>query len=435
MAISFIEHDAQSNLQKDLLEAHPCFSKAASGCTGRIHLPVAPKCNLSCRYCNRKFGCANEGRPGVAAAILSPRQALSYLDEMVAKKPELAVVGIAGPGDPLANPEETLETLRLVKERHPKLMLCLSTNGLAFPAHALALRKLGLSHLTLTVNSLEPEILARLVSWVRDGKKIYRGMEGARFLKGAQAESLRLAADLGFLVKLNFVLVPGVNDGEVVSVASRAAEFGVHRFNILPYFPVEGSEFGREGVEEPDPESVAHARGQAARSLTVVDHCNRCRADAAGLLSEQEAPVDALVRHARSPLDGNASRVLVAVATREGALVNQHLGEATEFRIYRDDGNGPVELARRKAPEPGGSVARWQEVADVLVDCHSLLVSGCGPVPKEILTTRGLKIQVVEGLLSEILPNALKGDSLEAWSPCSGFSCGSACSGKGGDCG
>jgi hypothetical protein len=32
--------------------------------------------------------------------------------------------------DPFANPQETLETLRLIREEHPDLMLCVATNGL-----------------------------------------------------------------------------------------------------------------------------------------------------------------------------------------------------------------------------------------------------------------------------------------------------------------
>lgn len=431
MTISFIDHDTQ----KDLMERHPCYSPTAACHSGRIHLPVAPRCNLSCRYCNRKFGCANEGRPGVAAAILSPRQALAYLDEQVDANPSLAVVGIAGPGDPLANPDETLETLALVRERHPRLMICLSTNGLAFPTHAKALREVGLTHLTVTVNSLNPEILLKLVSWVKVGKSIYRGIEGTRHLKEAQAESLRLATEMGFLVKLNLVLVPGVNEGEVAAVSKKAAQNGVHRFNILPYVPVEGSEFGREGLEEPAPERVARARHIASAQLTVVDHCQRCRADAVGLLHEKEVPVEALERHARMPLDGDPNRTRVAVATREGALVNHHLGEAPEFVIYESAPDGFREIARRPAPEAGGGVARWQEVADVLGDCHRVMVSGCGGVPKEILALRGLKVDVVEGLLSDLLPAAFRGESLVSHTPCQGVSCSSGCSGKGGGCG
>ena len=80
---------------------HPCFNKASSGSCGRVHLPVAPKCNIQCNYCNRKYDCVNESRPGVTSAILKPFQALEYTRQVLEKEPRITVIGIAGPGDPM----------------------------------------------------------------------------------------------------------------------------------------------------------------------------------------------------------------------------------------------------------------------------------------------------------------------------------------------
>ena len=93
---------------------HPCFDEAARARTARVHLPVAPRCNVQCNYCNRKFDCVSEPRPGVSSVVLSPEQAADYVDRVRLEVPHLAVVGIAGPGDPFANSDKTLRTLRLV---------------------------------------------------------------------------------------------------------------------------------------------------------------------------------------------------------------------------------------------------------------------------------------------------------------------------------
>ena len=37
------------------LDRHPCYSLTGSHKFARIHLPVAPRCNIQCNYCNRKF--------------------------------------------------------------------------------------------------------------------------------------------------------------------------------------------------------------------------------------------------------------------------------------------------------------------------------------------------------------------------------------------
>src|SRR5660397_91421 len=112
------------------IENHPCFSKDAHMKYARMHLPVAPKCNILCNYCKREFDCVNESRPGVTSHLLSPTEASDLVDSVLRKMDNLAVVGIAGPGDPLANPEKTFSTFRLIKRKHPDLKLCLSTNGL-----------------------------------------------------------------------------------------------------------------------------------------------------------------------------------------------------------------------------------------------------------------------------------------------------------------
>jgi nitrogen fixation protein NifB len=96
------------------LDNHPCFNPGACKSFGRVHLPVAPRCNIQCKFCNRKFDCVNETRPGVTSAVLSPGQAMVYMEEVFAQKGNISVVGIAGPGDPFANPEVTLETLSRV---------------------------------------------------------------------------------------------------------------------------------------------------------------------------------------------------------------------------------------------------------------------------------------------------------------------------------
>ena len=143
------------------LGTHPCFNQESRHTHARIHLPVAPRCNMQCNYCNRKYSCVNESRPGVTCAILNPRQALEYLRRYTEKLKNLSVVGIAGPGDPFACPNETLETLRLVKAEFPHLLLCVASNGLNLFPYVEDLAALGLSHITVTVNAVDPAVGAK----------------------------------------------------------------------------------------------------------------------------------------------------------------------------------------------------------------------------------------------------------------------------------
>lgn len=171
---------------------HPCFDEAARARTARVHLPVAPRCNVQCNYCNRKFDCVSESRPGVTSVVLSPEQAADYVDTVREQVPHLAVVGIAGPGDPFANSEKTLRTLRLVKQRHPDLLLCVSSNGLELAHHLDEVAELGISHVTVTMSTVDPEVGARIYRWVRDGRQVYRGREGAELLLSRQLSLIHI---------------------------------------------------------------------------------------------------------------------------------------------------------------------------------------------------------------------------------------------------
>ena len=117
------------------MKNHPCYSEEAHHHYARMHVAVAPACNIQCNYCNRKYDCANESRPGVVSEKLTPEQAAKKVLAVASTIPQMTVLGIAGPGDPLANPEKTFKTFELIAKTAPDIKLCLSTNGLALPDH------------------------------------------------------------------------------------------------------------------------------------------------------------------------------------------------------------------------------------------------------------------------------------------------------------
>ena len=263
---------------------HPCFRPEASRTWARLHLPVAPRCNVQCNFCDRKFSCVSESRPGVTADVLMPEEALARVERVLSEGVPLSVVGIAGPGDAFANPELTLAALRLVHAAHPELLLCLSTNGIGLLDWIDEVEEVGVSHLTITVNAIDPETAARMYSWVRVGERTYRGLEAGRILVERQAAAIREAAKRPFLVKVNTVVVPGVNDGQVGEIARRVADLGADLHNCIAMIPVAGTPFGV--IPEPDAARMLELRADAGRHLPQMGHCSRCRADACGLLGE-----------------------------------------------------------------------------------------------------------------------------------------------------
>lgn len=259
----------------ELARTHPCYTEAAALNHGRMHLPVAPDCNLGCDFCERAVGIrgARLGGPATARRVLTPEQAAARVDAVRASIP-LHVVGIAGPAEPLAN-DETFETLRLIGRRQPDLVLCLSTNGLLLAEALPELCRLNLRALTVTINSAEPEVAAHIYSWANIGGTLLVGSDAAEEILRRQWLGLERAVACGLLVKVNSVLIPGINDSHLPAVARRAGELGAHRHNIMPLIPR-----GRMRERRPPTrEELAAAQRKCERWIPQFRGCSQCPAD------------------------------------------------------------------------------------------------------------------------------------------------------------
>lgn len=275
--------EENSHALPDWASNHPCYSYSASCKFARIHLPVAPACNIQCNYCNRKFDCPNENRPGVASEILSPLDAVRRVRVARNKIENLSVVGIAGPGEPLAN-EETFETLEMVRRIHPDMHLCLATNGLLAPVHIDRLNELGLEFATVSIAALDPYVGKKIYSWVRWNGNVFKGQFAFKVLSQNQWQAVELFVNSGVLVKINTVFIPGVNNDQIGKIAKKAADQGAHMLNVMPLIPVEGSGF--EGHRPPTGKEVRLVRDYCEATIPQMRHCAKCKADAVGLLGE-----------------------------------------------------------------------------------------------------------------------------------------------------
>lgn len=332
----------QKRLNNELVKTHPCYSKDAHK-YARMHLPVAPACNIQCNYCNRKFDCSNESRPGVVSKLLSPAEAIQRFQTVKSRMPELKVVGIAGPGDPLANPNSAIATLKGIKAVDDDVHLCISTNGLNLPPLVPSLAKIGVHHLTITINTLDAKIAANLYPWIYFNNRRYYGVEAGKILIEQQLKGLTLAAEHGILVKINTVLVPGINDIGLEALALEMQNRGALLHNIMPLIsdPSHGTFFGLNHVKGPNDQQVEQAREVAGSNMPQMSHCKQCRADAVGTLegaeggchsSKVNAVADSVIKSNTSPSTEVLSRI--AVASSNKALIDTHFGHAQQFHIY-----------------------------------------------------------------------------------------------------
>lgn len=263
------------------MKRHPCFSREAHHRFGRIHVPVAPSCNIQCRYCVRKYDCVNESRPGITSIILSPQETIERIRPLIERNENLTVVGIAGPGDPLAN-EATFAVFYSIKREFPDIILCVSTNGLLLPDRLPDLLQSGVKSVTVTINAASPETAEKIYAWILYRGNLHKGRDAAEHLLSNQRKGLQDAVEAGLAVKVNTVCIPGINDADIPLIASMAGEKGASIMNIIPLIPQ--AEFAH--MPRPSHEMIRTMRTECSTYIPQMSHCCQCRADAFGIVGE-----------------------------------------------------------------------------------------------------------------------------------------------------
>lgn len=384
------EADGLAHLPESIrakVQDHPCYSEQAHHYFARMHVAVAPRCNIQCHYCNRKYDCSNESRPGVVSEVMTPEQAVKKTLAVAAAIPQMTVLGIAGPGDPLANPQRTFATFRQLAEKAPDIKLCVSTNGLALPQWVDELAQYNIDHVTLTINCVDPDIGAQIYPWiVWNGERIH-GREGAQILIEQQQKGLEMLIARGVLVKVNSVMIPGVNDQHLKQVSKIVKAKGAFLHNVMPLIAraEHGTYYGLNGQREPTALELQTLQDECSGDMAMMRHCHQCRADAVGMLGEdrreeftldkiadldidyaaamaertrvraeinaklkQQRALKSCLGHSATPATTRSLRV--AVATRGEGLINEHFGRAQEFLVYEVNASGQRLLGRRQCP-------------------------------------------------------------------------------------
>ncbi len=415
----------------DKVKDHPCYSEEAHHYFARMHVAVAPACNIQCNYCNRKYDCANESRPGVTSEKLTPEQAARKVIAVANKVPQLSVLGIAGPGDSMFDWRRTFETFRAVEKSLPDLKFCVSTNGLALPDHIDALADHNIDHVTITINMIDPEIGTLIYPWIYFQGRRHTGIEAARILHERQMEGLEALTAKGILVKVNSVMIPGVNDQHLIEVNAAIKARGAFLHNVMPLIsdPAHGTRFGLDGQRGPRPAELKELQDKLAGGANLMRHCRQCRADAVGMLGEDlsqdftldkiaEAPAydpeprrlyrevvtreradrDRALATASADLAEAAPAAptkLVAVCTKGGGRINVHFGHAGEFQVFEVDATGVRFSGHRKAEsycQGGyGDDDKLDVVLAALDGIETVFVAKIGRCPKDDLGKAGIE--------------------------------------------
>jgi MoaA/NifB/PqqE/SkfB family radical SAM enzyme len=276
----------------------------------------------------------------------------------------------------------------------------------------------------------------------------YFGEAAAAVLLSNQIEGIRRLIALGVVVKVNTVLISGVNDHHVEEVSRFMAELGVSFHNIMQMVPVQGSVFG--DLPQVSRHVLDEVRAQCAQHLPQMRHCQQCRADAVGKLSEDLLHIiegDEGIRKVRPPhasskvitvvppgdndngdkRDGTIlspvgasgkkeevvaksyhpscsdhrpmGKLRVAVASRSGMMVDTHFGHAKDFLVYEVDGLSLRYLERRNTDTycKGSDYCadderenRLNQTIATVRDCRAVVCLRIGHAPSQKLRDQGI---------------------------------------------
>ncbi len=235
-----------------------------------LRVSVTDRCNFRCMYCLPETEAAlnfyrgrwaNFSNPApIARTWTSAEKILSFeeIERLVRLAADLGIekIRLTG-GEPLLR--QQLEILVEKLARIPGIKdLAMTTNGFLFEKKARALRDAGLKRVSFSLDSLQRETFQKITG--RDGlHEVLRGIE--------------LAQQMGFApVKVNAVIIRGVNDQEIESLAEFARGHDLC-FRFIEFMPLDSGRAWQKELVVPGSEILRKL--EACFPLRRVDSKNK----------------------------------------------------------------------------------------------------------------------------------------------------------------
>jgi nitrogen fixation protein NifB len=307
--------------------------------------------------------------------------------------------------------------------------------------------KHNIDHVTITINCVDPEIGAKIYPWIFWNNRRIKGVKAAKILIEQQQKGLQMLCDRGVLVKVNSVMIPGVNDEHLKEVSRVVKAKGAFLHNVMPLIAEaeHGTFYGMMGQRGPNNDELQALQDECAGDMAMMRHCRQCRADAVGMLGEdrgaeftnekvaamdidyeaamlRRADVHAAIEANRSaqqqqrnetfipitslkrtkqPAVADTPPALFAVATTGGGVINEHFGHAREFLVYEAAGHGEtvdvrfigarkVDLYCSGGDTCGDAEDALAKTIRTLDGCTAVLCSKIGIEPWDRLEAAGL---------------------------------------------
>ncbi|MBW8091742.1 MULTISPECIES: GTP 3',8-cyclase MoaA [Streptomyces] len=192
-----------------------------------LRVSLTDRCNLRCTYCMPE-----EGLQWLAKPDLLTDDEIVRLVRIAVTELGVTEVRFTG-GEPLLRPG-LVGIVERCAALTPRPQMSLTTNGIGLERTARALRDAGLDRVNVSLDTLRPEVFQALTRRKRHGD-VLRGLDAAR--------TAGLAP-----VKVNAVLMPGLNDDEAPDLLAWALESG-YELRFIEQMPLDAQHgWKREGM-------------------------------------------------------------------------------------------------------------------------------------------------------------------------------------------
>ena len=192
-----------------------------------LRVSLTDRCNLRCTYCMPE-----EGLQWLAKPKLLTDDEIVRLVHIAVSELGVTEVRFTG-GEPLIRPG-LVSIVERCAQLTPRPQLSLTTNGIGLERTATALRDAGLDRVNVSLDTLDPEVFHRMTRRKRHAD-VLRGLAAAR--------------EAGLTpVKINAVLMPGLNDTEAPDLLAWAMEH-TYELRFIEQMPLDAQHgWQREGM-------------------------------------------------------------------------------------------------------------------------------------------------------------------------------------------
>lgn len=228
----------------------------------KLRVSITDRCNLRCVYCMP------------ASPVWLPKDGILSYEELARIVAAAAAHGVNSVrvtgGEPLVR-QDAARFVGMVKNIPGIREVALTTNGVLLAEQAAQLRAAGLDRVTVSLDSLDAARYSALAR--RDGL-------------GDTLAGIEAAERAGLPVKINAVVMRGVNDGEVGALAAWARETG-REIRFIEFMPLEGDRIWNRNVLVSADEilakisarfpirAIARPGGQTAEEFEYLDGVGR----------------------------------------------------------------------------------------------------------------------------------------------------------------